>query len=61
MGVDLVAHSSGAVFFDYDNDGLLDLLVSNVGQYTTRDKWPSGAYAELEGSISAHQYPQLFE
>ena len=34
-GVDLVAHSSGAVFFDFDHDGLVDLLVCNVGQYTT--------------------------
>jgi hypothetical protein len=33
-GLDLVAHSSGASFFDYDNDGLLDLLVCNVGKYT---------------------------
>ncbi len=24
-GVDYVGHSSGAVFFDFDNDGLLDL------------------------------------
>ena len=34
-GVDYVGHSSGAVFFDYDRDGLLDLFVTNVGVYTT--------------------------
>jgi len=28
------AHSSSAVFFDYDRDGLLDLFLCNVGQYT---------------------------
>jgi len=34
-GVDLVAHSSGAVFLDYNNDGLIDLMVCNVGRYTS--------------------------
>ena len=37
-GLDLDAHSSGAFFFDYDNDGLVDLLVCNVGVYTQRRK-----------------------
>jgi len=34
-GLDYIGHSSGSVFFDYDKDGLLDLFVTNVGQYTT--------------------------
>lgn len=34
-GVGYSGHSSGAVFFDYDRDGLLDLFVTNVGRYTT--------------------------
>lgn len=34
-GVDYSGHSSASVFFDYNRDGLLDLYVVNVGQYTT--------------------------
>ena len=33
-GVGRGGHSSAAVFFDYDRDGLLDLFVCNVGIYT---------------------------
>ena len=34
-GLNYVGHSSSAVFFDYDHDGLLDLFLVNVGRYTT--------------------------
>lgn len=34
-GVRYAGHSSAAVFFDYNQDGLLDLLVVNVGKYTS--------------------------
>ncbi|MEE2636338.1 MAG: CRTAC1 family protein [Acidobacteriota bacterium] len=34
-GLGYVGHSSGAVFFDYNRDGRLDLFLTNVGQYTT--------------------------
>ncbi len=60
-GVDLAAHSSGSVFFDYDNDGLPDLLVSNVGKYTTDERWPDGAYVGLEDAFFGHLYPERFE
>ena len=34
-GLDYIGHSSGAVFFDYDRDGLLDVFLTNVGRYTS--------------------------
>jgi len=34
-GLAYSGHSSGAVFFDFDRDGWLDLCLSNVGVYTT--------------------------
>ncbi len=30
-------HSSGAVFFDFDRDGHLDLFLTNVGEYTSNE------------------------
>jgi hypothetical protein len=43
-GVELVAHSQAAAFFDYDNDGWLDLLVVNTAQWTTETFNPKGNY-----------------
>src|SRR5215468_3529859 len=60
-GVDLAAHSSGAVFFDYDNDGLVDLLVCNVGRYTIDQKGPDGAYVGLADAFMGHLHPDRFE
>ncbi len=60
-GVDLVAHSSGAVFFDFDRDGLVDLLVCNVGRYTTDKKGPDGAYVGLADAFLGHTHPDRFE
>jgi len=60
-GVDLVAHSSGGVFFDYNNDGLVDLLVCNVGKYTSDERWPDGAYVGLEDAFFGHLFPERSE
>ena len=60
-GLDLVSHSSGAVFFDYDNDGLLDLLVCNVGKYTSDEKGPDGEYVGLRDAFHGHMHPDRFE
>ena len=37
-GTEYTGHSSGSLFFDYDNDGLLDLFVANIGTYTKEKK-----------------------
>lgn len=60
-GVDLKAHSSGAVFFDFDNDGLLDLLVCNVGRYTSDEKGSHGEYVGLPDAFSGHLFPERYE
>jgi len=60
-GLELVTHSSGAVFFDYDHDGLLDLLVCNVGQYTIDQKGRDGAYVGLTDAFMGHLHPDRFE
>ena len=60
-GLGLVAHSSGAFFFDYDNDGLLDLLVCNVGKYTEDDKGPNGEYIAIPNAFDGHLHPDRYE
>ena len=60
-GLELIAHSSGAFFFDYDNDGLLDLLVCNVGKYTYDEKGPDGEYVGIPNAFSGHLHPNRFE
>ncbi len=56
-GVGYVGHSSGSVFFDYDRDGLLDLLVTNVGVYTGGETGHGGYFVGLEGAFFGHTVP----
>jgi hypothetical protein len=60
-GVNYIGHSSGAVFFDYDNDGLLDLYVTNVGTYTNDEIGTDGAYEGLPDAFTGHTMPERFE
>ena len=60
-GVDYVGHSSGAVFFDFDNDGLLDLFVCNVGKYTTDQRGAGGYHIGITNGFSGHLNPALSE
>ncbi len=60
-GISVVAHSSGAMFLDYDNDGLVDLLICNVGRYTSDEKGPDGEYVGLADAFHGHLHPERFE
>ncbi len=74
-GLDYSGHSSAAVFFDYDRDGLLDLFLTNVGTYTTDELAPvqgltrfdnfDGSYNYYVGiardAFQGHLYPERYE
>lgn len=54
-------HSSSAVFFDYDRDGLLDLFLTNVGVYTTDEIGADGYYVGYTDAFQGHQKPERAE
>ena len=60
-GIDGAAHSSGAFFFDYDHDGLLDLFVCNIGKYTSDRKGAQGQYTALPDAFFGHMFPERYE
>ncbi|MFO0916420.1 MAG: FG-GAP-like repeat-containing protein [Pirellulales bacterium] len=60
-GLSYDGHSSGAVFFDYDRDGLLDLFVCNVGKYTTEEIGRGGYFIARTDAFAAHLKPELSE
>jgi hypothetical protein len=60
-GVGYVGHSSGAVFFDYDGDGLLDLFLTNVGVYTSNARGRGGYYVALSDAFLGHLHPERAE
>ena len=54
-------HSSGAVFFDFNKDGLLDLFVANVGVYTRNEKGRGGFYLARSDAFQGWQFPSRSE
>ena len=62
-GLNYIGHSSGAVFFDYNKDGKLDLFLTNVGKYTTEvlggDEYKY--YVGFEDGFEGHLHPERRE
>jgi hypothetical protein len=60
-GINVNAHSAGALFFDYDRDGLVDLMICNVGRFTTDQKASDGSYVGVTDAFSGQMYPDRYE
>ncbi|HEX5759513.1 MAG TPA: CRTAC1 family protein [Thermoanaerobaculia bacterium] len=60
-GLGYVGHSSGAVFFDYDRDGFLDLFLVNVGSYTTEEVGRGGYFVGRLDAFTSDRYPERSE
>ncbi len=53
VGLESLFHSSGPVFFDYDDDGWLDLYVTNTGKFSG-EKSAKGYYIPIVHAPMAH-------
>ncbi len=61
-GLGYTGHSSGAVFFDYDRDGRLDLFLVNVGRYTVEEETGRGGYyLGRTDAFSSQKFPERTE
>jgi enediyne biosynthesis protein E4 len=65
VGLTHVGHSQSAVFFDYDNDGFLDLLLTNTAAWTSDEFDTTAGYwvgKELLGGVilSPKEYNVLY-
>jgi hypothetical protein len=60
-GLEYKGHSSGSVFFDFDNDGLLDLFLVNVGRYTTDGFDEQGYYVGRDKAFLLHLQKEFGE
>jgi enediyne biosynthesis protein E4 len=61
FGLEHTGHSSSPVFLDYDNDGWLDLFLTNVGHYTAAEKGPGGYFLGLEDAFHGHLHDDRTE
>lgn len=55
-GVACIAHSQTPAFFDYDNDGDLDLFITNTAHWTTDEYDSQAQYYHGAGDLWAHIY-----
>ncbi len=60
-GLGYSGHSSAADFFDYDNDGRLDLFVANIGQYTGEERGRADYDVGFVDAFSGHLFPERTE
>lgn len=60
-GIAYKGHTSSAVFFDFDNDGKLDLLLVNIGKFTTGARGANNYCIGNPDAVSLYLDDNFFE